>query len=157
MVATLRQYLTSAWDHARASATRAVRSVTLPSRRGRSTPSTCRHVRSGSPTSSRRAAVPGHLDLTRAGNLFVQLGLSLQLLAFTTEHGVIVLRELSIGTRRPASEIRDNAGNRHRFPAGSLISTDGERAFDDGRWIALALASRPEFRRRNEVSSRSCC
>src|SRR5688572_12985542 len=53
--------------------------------------------------------------------------------------------EFGDGSRRPASEIRDGAGDRHGLPAGTLIRGDCESALDDGRGHAFPHAACPRF------------
>jgi len=56
--------------------------------------------------------------------------------------------EFGEGTRGPAGQVGDHAGDRHCFSAGSLIGRDGESAFEDGRQIAPSLSTRPCIVRR---------
>ena len=53
----------------------------------------------------------------------------------------MLLNELGDGSRRPAREIRDGAGDRDGFAARALIGTNRENAFDDGRWNAFSNAA----------------
>ena len=46
---------------------------------------------------------------------------------------------------RPACEISDRTGDRHRFAAGTLIGGDRKGALNDGRRDAFSNAARPRF------------
>ena len=60
----------------------------------------------------------------------------------TAERVGVVAGEFGEGARRPAGEIRDDVRYGHCFPARSLVSADGEGAFDDGRRITLSDSTR---------------
>ena len=55
----------------------------------------------------------------------------------------MLANEFGDGSRRPAGEIRDRAGDRHRLAAGTLIGGDRQDALDDGRGDAFSNAARP--------------
>jgi len=59
----------------------------------------------------------------------------------------MLANEFGDGSRRPAGEIRDRSGDRHRLAAGTLIGGDREGALDDGRGDALSNAARPRLLR----------